>query len=159
MLPKSALWQIASGNKLRNCIETAICLSGAIPHMSDATRYASDRLLAIGVHMSKIHPLSETDDSARLGTQSRFKRRLLAGVATAALLAVGPAYTLRAYSADTHLASSPFGASSAARVPATQLAIPGFADLVTAVKPAVVSVRVKADTAAQEASDDNEGAF
>ena len=112
--------------------------------------------------MSKIHAgansLGKTDDNARLATQSRFKRHLLAGAATVALLAAGSAYTLRAYSADAHLGASPFGASSAARVPATQIAVPGFADLVTAVKPAVVSVRVKADAAAQEASDDNEDA-
>src|SRR5215468_5111295 len=118
--------------------------------------------MTIGVHMSKIHAEAnspgDTNDTAGLATHSRFKRRLLAGVATVALLAAGSAYTLRAYSADAHLGASPFGANSAARVPATQIAVPGFADLVTAVKPAVVSVRVKADAAAQEASDDNEDA-
>src|SRR5262245_23224201 len=99
--------------------------------------------------MSKIHAgansLSDTDDNAGLATQSRLKRHLLAGVATVALLAAGSAYTLRAYSAEAHLGASPFGASSAARVPASQIALPGFADLVSAVKPAVVSVRVKAN--------------
>jgi serine protease Do len=111
--------------------------------------------------MSKIHAgadsLGDTDDNTGLATQSRFKRRLLAGVAAIALIAAGSAYTLRAYSADAHLGASPFGASSAARVPATQIALPGFADLVSAVKPAVVSVRVKADAAAQEASDGDDG--
>src|SRR5215470_2935302 len=110
--------------------------------------------------MRKIHAeansLGETDNNARLATQPRFKRRLLAGVATVALLAAGSAYTMRAYSADAHLGASPFGASSAARVPATQVALPGFADLVTAVRPAVVSVRVKAEAAAQQTADSDD---
>ena len=92
-------------------------------------------------------------DHARRATQSRFKRQLLAGVATVALLAAGSAYTLRAYSADAHLGGTPFGASSAARAPATPISLPGFADLVSAVRPAVVSVRVKADAAAQHVTD------
>ena len=83
----------------------------------------------------------DVDDHARRATQSRFKLHLLAGVATVALLAAGSAYTLHAYSADAHLGGTPFGASSAARVPATPISLPGFADLVTAVRPAVVSVR------------------
>jgi serine protease Do len=92
-------------------------------------------------------------DHARRATQSRFKRQLLAGVATVALLAAGSAYTLRAYSADANLGGTPFGASSAARAPAAPISLPGFADLVTAVRPAVVSVRVKADAAAQHVTD------
>src|SRR5215831_7136566 len=107
--------------------------------------------------MSKIHaeanPPGDTNDSAGLVTHSKFKRRLLAGVATVALLAAGSAYTLHAYSADAHLGGTPFGASSAARVPATPISLPGFADLVTAVRPAVVSVRVNADDAAHQVAD------
>src|SRR5215468_9405519 len=113
--------------------------------------------MTIGVHMSKIHaeanPPGDTNDSAGLVTHSKFKRRLLAGVATVALLAAGSAYTMGAYSADAHIGGSPFGASSAARAPAAQIALPGFADLVTAVRPAVVSVRVKAETAAHQTAD------
>jgi serine protease Do len=71
-----------------------------------------------------------------------FKHRLLAGAAALAIIASGSAYTLHAYSADF---GSPFGAKSAARVPATAVSMPGFSDLVAAVKPAVVSVRVRAD--------------
>jgi serine protease Do len=85
------------------------------------------------------------------------KRHLLAGVATFALLAAGSAYTLRAYSADALLGGTPFGASSAARVPATPIVMPGFTDLVTAVKPAVVSVRVKADSTAHRVADSDDG--
>jgi hypothetical protein len=91
---------------------------------------------------------ADADCHARGASHSRFRRHLLAGVATFALLAVGSAYTLRAYSADALLGGTPFGASSAARGPATPIAMPGFTDLVTAVKPAVVSVRVKADATA-----------
>jgi serine protease Do len=75
--------------------------------------------------------------------RSTLRRRLLAGTAMLALLAAGSGYTLHAYSAQ----GSPFGTPSAARVPATAPAMPGFADLVRAVKPAVVSVRVRADVA------------
>src|SRR5499427_3664914 len=74
--------------------------------------------------------------------QRNFKRHLLAGAAALAIIVSGSAYTLHAYSADV---GSPFGATSAARVPATPISMPGFSDLVTAVKPAVVSVRVRAD--------------
>jgi hypothetical protein len=81
---------------------------------------------------------------------------LLAGVATFALLAAGSAYTLRAYSADALLGGTPFGASSAARVPATPIVMPGFTDLVTAVKPAVVSVRV-ADSPRHQVADSDDG--
>lgn len=89
--------------------------------------------------------------------QSKFKGHLLAGVATLALLAAGSAYTLRAYSAEGLSGTSVFGASSAARAPATVIAMPGFTELVTAVKPAVVSVRVKADAAARPVADGEEG--
>jgi serine protease Do len=111
--------------------------------------------------MSKIHAEAnspgDTHAMARLAAHSKFKRRLLAGVATVALLAAGSAYTVGAYSADAHLSASPFGASSAARTPATQIALPGFADLVTAVRPAVVSVRVKAEAAAHQTADGDDG--
>jgi serine protease Do len=78
--------------------------------------------------------------------RSGLRRRLLAGTAVLALLAAGSGFTLHAYSAE----SSPFGAASQARVPATPAAMPGFADLVSAVKPAVVSVRVRTDAAADD---------
>jgi serine protease Do len=74
---------------------------------------------------------------------SKLRRRLLAGTAILALIAAGSGYTLHAYSAE----GSPFGTPSAARVPATPATMPGFADLVSAVKPAVVSVRTRADVA------------
>ena len=97
----------------------------------------------------------------RFVTQGRIpievQRRLLAGVATFALLAAGSAYTFRAYSADALLAGTPFGASSAARAPAMPIVMPGFTDLVTAVKPAVVSVRVKADATAHRVGDGDDG--
>jgi serine protease Do len=79
--------------------------------------------------------------------QSKFKRHLLSGVAVLALLAAGSAYTVGAYSADGLLGGSAFGASTAAQAPAAPIVMPGFSDLVAAVKPAVVSVRVKADAA------------
>lgn len=89
--------------------------------------------------------------------QSKFKRHLLGGVAVLALLASGSVYSVRAYSADTLLGGNPFGASSAARAPTTPMVMPGFTDLVTAVKPAVVSVRVKADAAAHPVADRDDG--
>ncbi|HEY7548391.1 MAG TPA: Do family serine endopeptidase [Hyphomicrobiaceae bacterium] len=84
-----------------------------------------------------------TANIQRQAIRSTLRRRLLAGTAMLALLAAGSGYTLHAYSAE----GSPFGAPSAARVPATAPAMPGFADLVNAVKPAVVSVRIRADVA------------
>jgi hypothetical protein len=75
------------------------------------------------------------------GGSRLLKRHLLAGAAALALLASGSTYALHAYSAES---SSPFGARSAAQAPVTPAAIPGFTDLVAAVKPAVVSVRVRA---------------
>jgi serine protease Do len=105
--------------------------------------------------MTEIH--SNNADCRVTGAyQSRLRRHLLAGVATFALLAAGSAYTLRAYSADA-LGGTPFGASSAARAPAAPIVMPGFSDLVTAVKPAVVSVRVKADATAQQVADADGG--
>ena len=126
-------------------------LSGAVAHMSDqrddAIRVSQPQTM--GVHMTDIHTGAGSPAYAarHAGRAARptFKRHLLAGVATFALLAAGSAYTLRAYSADAPLGGTPFGASSAARAPATPIVMPGFTDLVTAVKPAVVSVRVKAD--------------
>jgi serine protease Do len=106
--------------------------------------------------MTEIHS-NNADCHATGASRSRFRRHLLAGVATFALLAVGSAYTLRAYSADALLGGTPFGASSAARAPATPIAMPGFTDLVTAVKPAVVSVRVKADATEQQVADGDGG--
>src|SRR5262245_43200924 len=79
---------------------------------------------------------------SRRTVQRNFKHHLLAGAAALALIASGSAYALHAYSADF---GSPFGARSAARVPATPTSLPGSSDLVAAVKPAVVSVRVRAD--------------
>jgi len=78
-------------------------------------------------------------------------------VAVLALLASGSVYSVRAYSADALLGGNPFGASSAARAPTTPMVMPGFTDLVTAVKPAVVSVRVKADATAHPVADSDEG--
>ena len=94
---------------------------------------------------------------ASRAAQSTFKRHLLAGVATLTLLAASSAYTLHAYSADALSGGTPFGASAAARAPATPIVMPGFTDLVTAVKPAVVSVRVKADSTAHRVADSDDG--
>src|SRR5262245_25297012 len=106
--------------------------------------------------MTKTHTEAASPDnvaySAKPEVPARLKRHLLAGVATIALLAAGSALTLHAYSADAHL-GGPFGASSAARAPTTPIAMPGFADLVTAVKPAVVSGRGKGDAAADRIAD------
>jgi serine protease Do len=85
--------------------------------------------------------------------KSNLMRHLLAGAAALALLASGSTYALHAYSAEL---SSPFGARSAARAPVTPVAMPGFTDLVAAVKPAVVSVRVRADVAARGISSEDE---
>ncbi|MEZ5818889.1 MAG: Do family serine endopeptidase [Hyphomicrobiaceae bacterium] len=67
-------------------------------------------------------------------------RRFLLGVSTAALLAGGLAFGVSARSTEPL-----FGPQSAAGAQAVagQTVVPGFSDLVTAVKPAVVSVRVK----------------
>jgi serine protease Do len=81
------------------------------------------------------------------------KRRLLSGVAAFALLAAASAYVVHSDAADALTRGSVFGESSQARAPATAAALPGFTDLVTAVKPAVVSIRVKADAAAHPVAD------
>lgn len=80
---------------------------------------------------------SEAERAARRRTS-----RWLAG-ATAAALIGGAALTL---SPEGFAATPLFApqASAGARAPAAPAAVPGFADLVSAVKPAVVSVRVKA---------------
>ena len=87
------------------------------------------------------------------GGSRPLKQHLLAGAAALALLASGSTYALHAYSAEL---SSPFGARSAAQAPVTPAAIPGFTDLVAAVKPAVVSVRVRADVTARGISSEDE---
>jgi serine protease Do len=89
--------------------------------------------------------------------QTQFKRRLLSGVAALALLAAGSTYALHAYSADALSGGSAFGARSAAQAPAAPVVMAGFTDLVTAVKPAVVSVRVKADAAAHQVAESDDG--
>jgi serine protease Do len=92
-----------------------------------------------------------TPNVRRRAAPPMWRSRLMAGAAVLALLAAGSGYsTLRAYSAE----DSPFGAASAARVPAAPAAVPGFADLVNAVKPAVVSVRVRANTVADRQTDE-----
>jgi serine protease Do len=90
--------------------------------------------------MTVIQPSSDQPERA----QSRLKTRLLAGVSTLAILAAASAYSLQAYSAETLLSPN---STSAARAPATAAQMPSFSDLVTAVKPAVVSVRVKSEIA------------
>jgi serine protease Do len=76
---------------------------------------------------------------------SSFKAKLLAGVATVALLSTGTAI----YSAH---ADRPLLAQSTVSgnvSPGATVALPDFTQLATRVKPAVVSVRVKADAAPQ----------
>jgi serine protease Do len=92
-------------------------------------------------------PISQSAPTGR-----KPNRTLLAGALALALLASGSAYTLHAYSTEL---GSPFGARSAARAPTAPVAMPGFTDLVAAVKPAVVSVRVKADVAANGISSED----
>jgi serine protease Do len=71
----------------------------------------------------------------------------LAGAATAAVLAGSAAvYSLHAYTADPLFSSN---ANAAARMPSKPAAVPDFAELAAAVKPAVVSVRVKAEAEPQ----------
>jgi len=94
---------------------------------------------------------------ARPPAERHLRYHLLAGAAALAVLASASAYTLHAYSAEF---GSPFGARSAARAPATPVALPGFSDLVAAVKPAVVSVRVRADAGTPAiVSDDDSNPF
>jgi serine protease Do len=84
---------------------------------------------------------TETGAVRRYAIRSKLRSRLLAGTAVLALLAAASGYTLHAYSAG----DNPFGAPSQARVPSAPAEMPGFADLVRAVKPAVVSVRVRTE--------------
>jgi serine protease Do len=73
----------------------------------------------------------------------RLKSKLLASVALIALISGSAAlYSTNALSSST-VFGSPTGAAPRAPVAAT--AVPGFSSLVTAVKPAVVSVRVRED--------------
>jgi serine protease Do len=83
----------------------------------------------------------------------KHKQRLLAGVATLALLTAGSVYTV---SAQTTPGGTVFGAGPSARAPAEPTAVPGFVDLVAAVRPAVVSVRVKARAAINSINDGDE---
>ena len=83
-------------------------------------------------------------------TKSKLKAGLLASAAAAALFA-GAVHSLRAESPELKAAA---GLSLSAQA-TTNTQNPGFADLVAAVKPAVVSVRVKADVAQQLTSNDN----
>src|SRR5215467_7626538 len=85
--------------------------------------------------------IEDAHPSHRMAQRS-FKRHLLAGAAALAIIVSGSAYTLHAYSADV---GSPFGATSAARVPVTAVSMPGFSDLVSGLLLAEVSVRVRAD--------------
>src|SRR5262249_7795169 len=89
-------------------------------------------------------------------TQSRLKPRLLAGVSTLAILAAASGYSLQAYSAETLLSPN---STSAARAPATVAQMPSFSDLVTAVKPAVVSVRMNSELAQSFSNGDNGDPF
>jgi serine protease Do len=89
--------------------------------------------------MSTTRELGTTTNVRHHANRLQLRRHLLVGTAVMALLAAGSGYTLHAYSAQ----GSPFGAPSAARVPAAPSAMPGFTELVSAVKPAVVSVRIQ----------------
>ena len=80
----------------------------------------------------------------------RLHARLLTGAAAAAMLGAAVFGVAPEGFAATPLFSPQ--ASAGARAPAAPAAIPGFSDLVTAVKPAVVSVRVK--SRAEQASFD-----
>jgi len=84
-------------------------------------------------------------------SKSKLKAGLLAGAAAVALIAA-TVHSIRAESPQLKAAA---GMSLAAQVTANAQ-IPGFADLVAAVKPAVVSVRVKADVAPQLMSNDDD---
>jgi serine protease Do len=86
----------------------------------------------------------------KASAKSRLKAGLLASTAAAALFAA-TIYSIRA--------EAPQLRSATALVAAVQAPVQssGFADLVASVKPAVVSVRVKADMTPQLMSDDGEG--
>jgi len=82
--------------------------------------------------------------SAKPATASpmrRVGRNIMLGVSAAALLASGIAFSVDARTPDALFSPK---AAAGAKVVAGQPAMPGFSDLVTTVKPAVVSVRVKA---------------
>ncbi len=80
-------------------------------------------------------------------TSRRIRARLLAGAATAAVLAgSATVYSLHADTADQLFSPN---ASAAARMPSKPTAVPDFSELAAAVKPAVVSVRVKAEAEPQ----------
>lgn len=98
-----------------------------------------------------MHPSADSNPSTSRPGLSRLRARWLSGIAGLALLAAGSAYTVQARSPEA------FGPSSAARAPATAAVIPGFTELVTAVKPAVVSVRVMANATAQTVTGRDEG--
>ena len=84
---------------------------------------------------------------------SALRRHLLAGVALLAVAMTGSGYALQAHADELTKNGGVFGSSAAARAPATAAAVPGFTELVTAVKPAVVSVRVKANAAGQQVAE------
>lgn len=83
---------------------------------------------------------------ARVASKTRLKAGLMASAAGLALFAA-TIHSIRAESPDLRGAVSAPAAQANAQMP-------GFDDLVAAVKPAVVSVRVKADVATQLMSDD-----
>jgi serine protease Do len=74
-------------------------------------------------------------------------RRFLLGVSAAALIAGGIAFSVDARAPDALFSEQ---SAASAQAVAGQAAVPGFSDLVAAVKPAVVSVRVKARGEAAE---------
>ncbi|MGE0768848.1 MAG: Do family serine endopeptidase [Hyphomicrobiaceae bacterium] len=87
---------------------------------------------------------TQTPSAARdrlLSPLTRNARRILLGVSAAALLAGGIAFGVDARSPDPLFSAQ---SSASARAVSGQSAVPGFSDLAAAVKPAVVSVRVKA---------------
>jgi serine protease Do len=103
--------------------------------------------------MNTIDPGLGVSNHHRFGpSRSKFRKGLMAGGIGLALLMSGSAYAVHAYSAEG--SGTPFGTSAGARVPATATIMPGFSDLVTAVKPAVVSVRVRANSGARPAAQD-----
>ncbi|MGE3065135.1 MAG: Do family serine endopeptidase [Hyphomicrobiaceae bacterium] len=101
---------------------------------------------------SKANPTAETESvTARGPTLSRFRSRMLAGIAVGAMIA-GAAGIYQAEAASGPTLFAP-GTEQAARVPASPVNVPGFSDLAAAVKPAVVSIRVKSDMGASQAFD------
>ena len=86
----------------------------------------------------------------KAGAKSKLKASLLASVAAAALFAA----TVHSIRAEAPQLKSATALVAASQIPAQAS---GFADLVASVKPAVVSVRVKADMAPQLMSDDDAG--